>query len=75
MSFTQKYLDKVITKLLAVDDGIDFLHPYTTLKGDKYEDGKNHPFAWTCGFYGGILWYLYLSILVFLILLYKLILC
>ncbi len=61
MSFTQEYLKEVVSKLSKIDDGIKFLYPYTTLNSGSYETGKNHPFAWTCGFYGGILWYLYLK--------------
>ena len=59
MKITYKeFLEKVTDKLSWVADEVDFMHPYTTRQG-KYENGKNHPFAWTCGFYGGIIWNLY----------------
>ena len=54
----KEFLQKVVDKLSWVADEVDFMHPYTTRQG-KYENGKNHPYAWTCGFYGGIIWNLY----------------
>lgn len=55
----KEFLEKVTEKLSWVADEVDFMYPYTTREG-KYENGKNHPFSWTSGFYGGILWYMYL---------------
>ena len=37
---------------------VNFLYPYTTRQG-KYENMMPIPYIWTCGFYGGILWYMY----------------
>lgn len=54
----KEFLEKVEEKLSWVADELDFIHPYTTRQG-KYEGGKNHPYAWTSGFWGGILWYMY----------------
>lgn len=54
----KKFLDEVTEKLSWVTDEIDFLYPYSTKEG-KYENAKNHPFSWTSGFYGGILWSMY----------------
>ncbi len=56
----EEFLDKIIKKLEDVSDKLEFLHPYSTYKTGKYIDGKNHPYAWTAGFWGGIVWYLYL---------------
>ena len=56
----KEFLDKVADKLDWVSDEVDFFYPYTTRQG-KYEGGKNHPYSWTSGFYGGILWYMYLK--------------
>jgi len=56
----KEFLEKITDKLSWVTDEVDFMYPYTTRDG-KYEGGKNHPYSWTSGFYGGILWYLYLE--------------
>lgn len=56
----KEFLKKVSDKLSWVVEDVDFLHPYMTRDG-KYANAKNHPFAWTAGFYGGILWYMYLK--------------
>lgn len=53
------FLEKVMDKLNWVTDEVDFLYPYTT-RQEKYENEKGHPFSWTAGFYGGILWYMYM---------------
>ena len=59
MDITYKeFLSKVADKLSWVTDEVDFLYPYTTRHG-KYENAKPIPYIWTCGFYGGILWYMY----------------
>ena len=52
------FLDKVKEKLDWVTDEVEFLYPYTTRDG-KYINAKPDPHIWTCGFYGGILWYMY----------------
>ena len=60
MDITYKeFLEKVADKLSLVTDEVDFIYPYTTRQG-KYENAKPIPYIWTCGFYGGILWYMYL---------------
>lgn len=60
MDITYKeFLEKVADKLGWVTDEVSFLYPYTTLDG-KYENATNLPFGWTAGFYGGVLWYMYL---------------
>jgi len=60
MDITYKeFLEKVADKLSWVTDEVDFIYPYTTRQG-KYENAKPIPYIWTCGFYGGILWYMYL---------------
>lgn len=59
MDITYKeFLEKVKDKLSWVTDEVNFIYPYTTRQG-KYENAKTIPYIWTCGFYGGILWYMY----------------
>lgn len=52
------FLDQMITKLKWVTGEVDFLYPSRTVNG-LYKNAKCAPFSWTTGFYGGILWYLY----------------
>lgn len=53
------FRDKFVNKLSRVSDRVDFMYPYTTRNG-KYINVKNHPFSWTSGFYGGIMWQMYM---------------
>lgn len=53
------FRDKFVNKLSRVSERVDFMYPYTTRNG-KYINGKNHPFSWTSGFYGGIMWQMYM---------------
>lgn len=55
----EKFLEDVIQKLSRVTDEVDFLYPNTTKDG-KYANAKGYEYGWTSGFYGGILWYMYL---------------
>ena len=54
----KEFLEKVTDKLSWVTDEVDFIYPYTTRQG-KYKNKEVIPYIWTCGFYGGILWYMY----------------
>lgn len=54
-----EFLDKVKGKLSYVTDEIDFYYPYVTKDG-LYKNAKPHPYSWITGFYGGILWYMYM---------------
>lgn len=54
------FLDKCEKKIYSVMDDIKNDYPYTTIDG-KYDNLNIFPFSWTSGFWGGIMWLLYLE--------------
>lgn len=55
----KEFLEKVKEKLEWVTDEVDFLYPHNTVNG-LYKNGHCGYDNWTNGFYGGIIWYMYL---------------
>ena len=54
----EDFLSKVYQKLSWVTDEVQMLYPYRVEDG-KYDNVSVPPFSWTCGFWGGIQWWLY----------------
>ena len=54
------FLDKCEKKMAAVIGDIEKDYAYTTVDG-KYDNFEIPPFSWTCGFFGGLMWLLYLQ--------------
>lgn len=58
--WAREYLARCEGKMDAILDGIQKDHPYTTVDG-KYDNLDIFPFNWTSGFFGGIMWLLYIQ--------------
>ena len=58
----KNFLDKCEKKILYVMDDISIDYPMD-IRGNtkKYEETEHTPFNWTSGFWGGIMWLLYLQ--------------
>ena len=54
----EDFLHKVYEKLSWVTDEVEMLYPYR-VEGGKYDNVPMPPYSWTCGFWGGIQWWLY----------------
>lgn len=54
----EDFLCKVYEKLSWVTDEVGTLYPYRVEDG-KYENVSMPPYSWTCGFWGGMQWWLY----------------
>lgn len=54
----ENFLEKVYQKLNWVTDEVKTLYPYRVAEG-KYDNVTMPPYSWTCGFWGGIQWWLY----------------
>ncbi len=54
----KEFLDKIYKKRKDTINTINSLYPYTTKEG-RYDNVTPGRFNWTCGFWGGIQWYLY----------------
>lgn len=58
--WAEEFLDKCENKIYHVMDDIKKDYPYSTIDG-KYDNLDIFPFNWTSGFFGGIMWLLYLE--------------
>lgn len=54
----EDFLSKMYDKLSWVTDEVKTFKPYTTIDG-KYYNTPDDNYSWTCGFWGGIQWWLY----------------
>lgn len=52
------FLKKVFQKLSWVTDQVEMLNAYRVVDG-KYDNKPMPPYSWTCGFFGGMQWWLY----------------
>lgn len=55
----KEFLELVKEKISWVSDEVDFVYPNNTVDG-KYRRELSSYTCWTAGFYGGIMWYMYL---------------
>ncbi len=58
--WARDYLARCEEKMDAILDGIEKDYPYTTVEG-KYDKLDIFPFSWTSGFFGGMMWLLYIQ--------------
>ncbi len=58
--WARDFLNLCESKSYAVMDDIQKDHPYTTVDG-KYDNFEVFPFSWTSGFFGGLMWLLYIQ--------------
>ncbi|MEE1012800.1 MAG: glycoside hydrolase family 88 protein [Clostridia bacterium] len=57
-AWEQELLDKIYQKLKVVTPQVKTLYAYSTKDG-KYDNVTMPPYGWTCGFWGGLLWWMY----------------
>lgn len=57
--WAEEFLEKIRKKLEYTVDKIEVDYPYTTQNG-KYSNVNMPPFSWTCGFFGGMMWHMYI---------------
>lgn len=58
--WARDFLSKCEEKMFCIMDDIKKDYPYSTVDG-KYDNLEIFPFNWTSGFFGGIMWLLYLE--------------
>ncbi len=58
--WARDFLTKCEHKINTVMTDIKKDHPYTTIDG-KYDNFEVFPFSWTSGFFGGLMWLLYIQ--------------
>ena len=55
----EEFLEKIYQKFYWITDEVKTLYPYCVENG-KYDNVTMPPYSWTCGFWGGIQWWLYI---------------